>query len=253
MPASVSGTGCTRRSRRIVPEPRRTEATELIDTARRLWAGVFRGVLSTHSVSHPGYPFGSVVPYCLDREGLPLLLLSHLAQHSKNLAADFRCGLLLTESGAEDAQQQARLSVVADCKPVAEEQRGLVERYFRCFPQTHLYFEQLNFRFFRLCPRALYLNAGFASARWLGPERVVTSNPFDRKTESRLIGEASARQSALRRLFGGAMDDADVAVAGIDGHGMDLRRGEYLRRVAFPRSVSSTLQVTELIQTLAAA
>ncbi len=124
MPASVSGTEYTRRSRDIVPEPPRAEAPELIDTARRLWAGAFRGALSTHSVSHPGYPFGSVVPYCLDREGLPLLLLSHLVQHSKNLAADSRCGLLLTESGAEDVQQQARLSVIADCKPVTEEQRG---------------------------------------------------------------------------------------------------------------------------------
>ncbi len=237
-----------------MPEPRRTEAPELIDIARRLWTGAFRGAFSTHSVSHPGYPFGSVVPYCLDREGLPLLLLSHLAQHSKNLAADSRCGLLLTESGAEDVQQQARLSMMADCEPLTAEQEAATERYFRCFPQSRPYFEQLDFRFFRLRPRApLYLNAGFASARWLGPERVVTSNPFDPKTESRLIGEVSARQSALRRLFGGAMDDADVAVAGIDGRGMDLRRGEHLRRVSFPRPVSSTLQVTELIRTLAAA
>ena len=41
-------------------------------------------VLSTHSLEHPGYPFGSVVPYVLDQEGLPLLLLSRLPQHTKN-------------------------------------------------------------------------------------------------------------------------------------------------------------------------
>ncbi len=128
-----------------------------------------------------------------------------------------------------------------------------MERYFRCFPQTKAYFQQLNFRFFRLRPQALHLNAGFSNARWLGPERVAMPNPFDPKTESHLIDEVSARQSALRRLFGGAMDDADVAVAGIDGRGMDLRRGERMRRVAFPRPASSTLQVTELIRTLAAA
>ena len=228
------------------------ETPELIDTARRLWAGAFRGVLSTHSASHPGYPFGSVAPYCLDQDGLPLLLLSHLAQHSRNLVADPRCGLLLTESGADDVQQQARLSVIADCEPLAAEQRAAAERYFRCFPQTRPYFEQLNFRFFRLRPRTLHLNAGFASARWLGPERVVTPNPFDPGTESRLIGEISARQTELRRLFGGAGDDADVAVAGIDGSGMDLRLGEWLRRVPFPGPVSSPLQVSELIPTLTA-
>lgn len=53
------------------------------------------GVLSTHSQAHPGYPFGSVVPYCLDNVGFPLLLLSHLAQHTRNLMAEPRCALTL--------------------------------------------------------------------------------------------------------------------------------------------------------------
>ncbi len=236
-----------------MPEAAGAGPQELIDTARRLWVSAFRGVLSTQSASHPGYPFGSVAPYCPDRDGLPLLLLSHLAQHSKNLTADPRCGLLLTESGAEDVQQQTRLSVMADCEPVTAEQEAAAERYFRCFPQARPYFEQLNFSFFRLHPRALHLNAGFASARWLGPERVVMHNPFDPDVETRLIGEVCSRQAELRTLFGGAMDDADIAVAGIDGGGMDLRLGERLRRVAFPQPVSSTLQVAELIQTLTAA
>ena len=37
--------------------------------ARELLLKEYRGVLSTHSKSMPGFPFGSVVPYCLDAEG----------------------------------------------------------------------------------------------------------------------------------------------------------------------------------------
>ena len=35
--------------------------------ARQLLLKEYRGVLSTHSQAMPGFPFGSVVPYCLTR------------------------------------------------------------------------------------------------------------------------------------------------------------------------------------------
>ncbi len=42
--------------------------------ARQLLLKEYRGVLSTHSQAMPGFPFGSVVPYCLDANGWPLIL-----------------------------------------------------------------------------------------------------------------------------------------------------------------------------------
>lgn len=53
--------------------------------ARELLLKEYRGVLSTHSKSMPGFPFGSVVPYCLDADGNPLILISRIAQHTHNL------------------------------------------------------------------------------------------------------------------------------------------------------------------------
>jgi len=240
-----------KRSNNTMPDAPGTETEALLRSARNLWCGAYQGLLSTHSAAHPGYPFGSVVPYCLDREGLPLLLLSHLAQHSKNLAVDSRCGLLLSESGAGDVQQQVRLSVVADCESL-DGRPAAAERYFRRFPHTRPYFEQLNFRFFRLRPRALHLNAGFASARWLGPERAMSANPFDPETENRLISEIATHQPELRRLFADASEKDAIAVAGIDAHGMDLRQGERLRRIAFPRQLDAAAEVGGLIRVLVA-
>ncbi len=75
------------------------------EPVRQLWAGRFQGVISTHSRSEPGYPFGSTVPYCLDRAGRPLFLFSHLAQHAKNLEADPRCAFTLSEPVPGDIQQ----------------------------------------------------------------------------------------------------------------------------------------------------
>jgi heme iron utilization protein len=114
---------------------------EQAHAARQVLAGTFQGVLSTHSLEQAGYPFGSVVPYVLDRDGLPLLLLSHLSQHTKNLDADGRCGLTVVEMGDGDVQERGRLSAVGDVTP-----SGLdadFECYFRYFPHARMYFEQL--------------------------------------------------------------------------------------------------------------
>jgi putative heme iron utilization protein len=128
--------------------------------ARQVLAGTFHGVLSTHSLEQAGYPFGSVVPYVLDQGGVPLLLLSHLSQHTKNLDADGRCGLTVVEEGTGDVQQRGRLSAVGDVTPC--DPYGDSERYFRYFPHARMYFEQLRFRFYRFMPLRFHWNGGFA-------------------------------------------------------------------------------------------
>ncbi len=237
--------------RPVVPETEQTQ--QLVETARRLWRGSFQGMLSTHSAAHPGYPFGTVVPCCLDRDGMPLLLLSHLAQHCKNLLENPACGLLLSEPGNGDIQQSARLSLVADCRPIQQPDPQEAERYFRYFPQSRPYFEQLNFRFFRLQPRHFHLNAGFAAARWLGVNRVVQAISFDGEQESAMRHRAARDQDLLRGLFpprGAESADTPVSVAGIDPMGMDLRMGQRLLRRKFPTAVNDEHALQQTLESL---
>ena len=78
----------------------------------------FFGVLSTQSQAHEGYPFGSVVPYCLDETGTPLILISALAQHTKNIQAHNKVSLTLLENGPANIQQAERLTLLAMPKPL---------------------------------------------------------------------------------------------------------------------------------------
>lgn len=84
--------------------------------ARELLLKEYRGVLSTHSKAMPGFPFGSVAPYCLDAAGRPLLLISRIAQHTQNLLQDCRCSLLVGERGAEDVQAVGRMTLLAEAQ-----------------------------------------------------------------------------------------------------------------------------------------
>src|ERR1700758_5662421 len=61
------------------------------------------GTPSTLSRKHPGFPFGSLMPFALDPAGRPLFLISNMAMHTQNLKADPRCSLFVTQADADGA------------------------------------------------------------------------------------------------------------------------------------------------------
>ena len=68
----------------VVPEP------SFAERAHTLVSQACTGTLATLSRRHPGHPFASIMPYALDAEGRPLCLISSMAMHTQNLAADAR-------------------------------------------------------------------------------------------------------------------------------------------------------------------
>jgi heme iron utilization protein len=217
--------------------------------ARQVLAGAFHAVLSTHSLEQGGYPFGSVVPYVLDQDGLPLLLLSHLAQHTKNLDADGRCGLTVVEAGAGDVQQRGRLSAVGDVTPLGPGADS--GRYFRYFPHARMYFEQLGFCFYRFTPLRFHWNGGFATARWLGTDRIVRANPLSREEQARIVARMNESHAVLLRRYLTATDGInptdDVSMLGIDAEGIDLRVAVELRRIPLTRTIGSEAEAQTVL------
>jgi hypothetical protein len=213
------------------------EGDQRFEDARQLWAGRFQAVLNTHSLAEPGYPFGSLVPYCLDQAGHALLLLSHLAQHTRNLNADPRCGLCLAQATDADPQQSLRLSCPADAQPVDLADTASHARWFRYFPASRPYFTELNFRLYRVRPRRFYFNGGFATARWLGTERILRPSPLDDADEVRLLGALGDLPGLLAERYGAS--GAPIRLAGADPWGLDLALGEHLTRVPLPGPLST--------------
>src|SRR5437763_10291600 len=70
------------------------------------------GLLSTISVHRAGFPYGSLAPFAVSASGAPLLLLSGLAAHTKNLVADPRACLYVGDRAAtEDPVAGARVAL----------------------------------------------------------------------------------------------------------------------------------------------
>jgi hypothetical protein len=226
------------------------------EAGRDLWAGRFQGVIATHSLAESGYPFASVVPYCLDTQGYALLLLSHLAQHTKNLEANPRCALSVSEAADGDVQQSLRLACPADCEPVDRADQASHGRWFRYYPASLPYFEQLNFRLYRLRPRRFHFNGGFATARWLGNERIMRRG-FEEDLEIRAL--AALRGLPAFTASPPAHADSDIPtakgavplrIAGVDPWGADLAQGERLRRIPLPGPIAAPEDLVAVLSSL---
>ena len=144
---------------------------------RRYLQGSVAGSLATISARDElaGYPFGSLVPYALDEGGAPLVMISELAQHTRNLRASPRASLLVADPNAEgDPQVSWRVTLVGEFHPVAVEDAAAGEalgaRYRARNPTARAYQQLKDFAYWRLDIQAIRSIQGFGRIAWVSPE-----------------------------------------------------------------------------------
>src|ERR1700754_2636967 len=96
------------------------------------------GTLSTLSRKHPGFPFGSLMPFALDPAGRPLFLISTMAMHTQNLKADPRASLFVTQPAPDgDVLGAARVTLVGNVHQIADEEKpDARELYLKTHPNS---------------------------------------------------------------------------------------------------------------------
>ncbi|WXL24980.1 DUF2470 domain-containing protein [Ectopseudomonas mendocina] len=224
--------------------------------ARHLLLKEYRGVLSTHSKAMPGFPFGSVVPYCLDAEGFPLILISRIAQHTHNLLKDNKCSLLVGEREAADVQAAGRLTLLAEAVKLEGEQQidQAAQRYYRYFPDAQDYQKAHDFDFWRLNPVRWRFIGGFGAINWL--DQVALANPFAGESGVSMLEHMNsdhAQAIAHYVELAGLPNEPEAQMVGIDTEGFHLRIGQRIHWLAFPTSCNSPLEVRQALVALARA
>ena len=218
--------------------------------ARRLFLKESFGVPSTHSLHLPGYPFGSVAPYCADERCRPIIYISYIAQHTKNILRDPRVSLTIVESSADsdDVQARGRVTCLADAKPIPESEVALRDRYFRYFPSARQYEGTHDFSFFRLEPVRIRFIGGFGQIYWLEPEEFMTANPFSAAQENRIIEHMNHDHAeALKHYARGAA----AVMTGIDAEGFDTTASGRKLRFDFNPPVHNMEEARQALVTMA--
>lgn len=198
--------------------------SELGGEARRLARRQHSGVLSTLSRSPQGYPFGSVSPFILDHAGRPVILVSGLAEHTRNLLADARVSLIV-QPFAEDMQQTGRVTLLGNAARL-EDKRSVGRRYLRYHPQAQAYLEMADFAFFRIEPLRIRYIGGFGRIHWIEPAAYLVPAGTLVDAEEALLARMNGDHrhdlaACCRQVHGIDTDEAEMI--GLDPDGFDVR------------------------------
>ncbi|MBU3002522.1 HugZ family protein [Paraglaciecola arctica] len=126
------------------------------------------GVLSTHSQTVEGYPFGSIVPYFMTSEGDLIIYISQIAQHTRNIQADHKVSMTIFDHLADDSQASGRVTVLGDAHLI--EDTLVAEQYFSLFPQAEGYQQTHDFMFYKITPKRVRYIGGFGKIHWINKE-----------------------------------------------------------------------------------
>lgn len=212
--------------------------------ARQLLRAHRYGALSTLSKKFDGHPFGSITPYLVEHDGSLLMLISALAEHTKNILADPRASLITHNQDDPHIQAQGRVTVVGTAQHVAE--RDLAgKRYLRYFPEAETYFAMHDFQFYRIVPQAIRHIGGFGNIHWVKAEDYAVASYTLAEHEDEVIAHMNAdHQESMRHYCAHFHRHAtqQVEMLGIDCDGFDVRADENVLRFDFPELVLDTQQ-----------
>jgi putative heme iron utilization protein len=150
-----------------------TTRSERAEAVRKLLREARHGLLSTNGLEPAGIPYGSLVPVASTEEGLPVVLVSHLAQHTKNLVADGRASLLVLEPTGGDPQQAARATLLGAARRLdGAEEAAARARFLAIHPEAAMYFD-LNFQLWAITPAEARYVGGFGAAAWVSGSELV--------------------------------------------------------------------------------
>lgn len=224
--------------------------------ARRVMRQADRAVLSTLQPPE-AWPYASLVLTALDADATPLLLISALAQHTRNLAADPRVALLFDgTAGFAQPLEGPRVTVLGRAEPTGLPRHRA--RYLARHPDAELYAGFGDFALYRVVPVRAHLVAGFGAIHWLGAAEVVA----DLAAAAALVEAEAEVIARLNQDHGAALDacaqgllgrgETGWRVTGIDPEGIDLRRGGAVARLTFDPPVydpqTAAVELTRLAQ-----
>jgi len=212
------------------------------------------GALAT-LMTGSGDPYCSLVNVATAVDGAPLLLLSALALHTKNLAADKRASLMLDERKDGDPLQGARVMLMGNMTEVHE--TALRTAYLLRHPEAEQFVDFKDFAFYRMKITKAHLVAGFGRIVDLGPHDILT---VVSDAEALLAGQdeviahmnedhAGACRLYATKLLGAA--DGDWRCVAIDPEGIELQNGRNALRLFFPQPVTAPGPLRAVLKQLA--
>ncbi|MHC2338024.1 HugZ family pyridoxamine 5'-phosphate oxidase [Bradyrhizobium sp. USDA 4454] len=225
--------------------------------ARSLLRRSRQGALAT-LMAGSGDPYCSLVNLASHPDGSPILLISRLALHTRNILADSRVSLMMDERAEGDPLEGARVMLAGRAEEVADAGRELVQRrYLSAQPSAEAFAEFKDFSFFVIRPSGAHLVAGFGRIVDLKPAQFLTDLAGADallEAEPGAVAHMNADHREAMNLYATRLlgaDSADWLCTGCDPDGMDMQAGRATLRLDFPERVSNGTELRKMLVRLA--
>lgn len=205
-----------------------------------------------------GDPYCSLVNTATAADGAPLLLISGLAIHTRNILADPRVSLMIDERRAGDPLEGARVMIAGRAEKITGDAalEPIRRRYLARHPSAETFVDFADFAFFRIAVRDVHLVAGFGRIVMLEAAQVLTDvSDADEvlATEASAVEHMNEDHMDANALYAtkllGAVDGA-WRITGLDPDGADLALGDATLRLPFPQRVTTALALRKTLVAL---
>jgi heme iron utilization protein len=223
-------------------------------SAKKLMREARSGALAT-LMAGAGDPYCSLVNVAAAADGTPLLLISRLAIHTKNVLADPRVSLMLDERKPGDPLEGARVMLMGTT--AVTEDPAARRRYLAQQPEAEMFAGFADFAFYAVKLKGAHLVAGFGRIVDLSPSDLLTDLTGAEAllaAEPEAIEHMNADHADACRLFATRLlgaPDGDWRCVGCDPEGLDLQCDRVGLRLPFPQRVTQPGTLRAVLKQLA--
>jgi putative heme iron utilization protein len=224
--------------------------------------GVIRGTLTAalatlapDDAAPGGRPYASLVLVASHPDGRPLLLLSTLAEHTRNLTRDSRVSLLFDGTvGREEPLTGPRVTLQGQLERTDDPQ--VRARFLARHEEAIQYADFGDFAFYRLEPTRAHLVAGFGIIHWIpwsDMQTDITGAGELLEGEASILAHMNEDHADALAAMAGAAGAPPAAwhMTGCDPDGFDLRAGAQALRIRFRDRVTDLATVRAALVELA--
>jgi putative heme iron utilization protein len=202
-----------------------------------------------------GDPYCSLVNVATAADGAPLLLISRLAVHTKNILADPRVSLMIDERKPGDPLQGARVMLMGTA--AATDDPDARRRYLDRQPEAQMFADFADFAFYRVTLKAAHLVAGFGRIVDLKPQDILTATEDAAElvaAEPEIVAHMNGDHADAMRLYATKLlgaPDGQWRCVGCDPEGLELQLDRTALRLRFPQRVRAPDMLRQLLKQLA--
>ena len=221
------------------------------------------------------FPYSTYTLTAFDYDLSPILLLSNLSEHTKNILKNKRVSLMVCEENKlyeyfpqfknkfpginyEDPMSRPRVTIIGEINKSND--KNLKQRFLMRHPASQLYANFSDMNIFKISIKSAHLIGGFAQVKWFSKNDLCCSSFLNFKDSEKNIIEHmnQSHQKSInlyvtklvKNNFEKKNKSGNWKIVGVDPDGFDARKKNLLVRYFFKKEINDAKKLRAIFVNL---